>query len=432
MIAARRILSCVAVGDDLAVAAVTAGPTGAQVTALPTHRGFLATRDARAIASLRRAARGAEIVFTCPAHICGTRPLPLSLTQWRRSNADVLASLDKLLPVRPDDAEAGFIAAAPAFVDADSDSPEERGFLVAVRRDQLEAWTTPLAEAAGRPVHRVLSPAMAMLGLPLASAPDAAVIERTGPGVVTMYRFRAGAPDRLAEPWTDDRLDSLALGGVELFEWPTSTGDGLPGHRRAAPLSPADLAAAAALAPIAGAGRFAPVVGPSPRAPRRWIAPAALTAAAIGIIAAAGHVESTRFERAIDDLHAQRAAHAERLAAVEQHRRGYAQAAARLERALVSERSPARPAPRAALASLADAAETLPAGRGFLYEIALDDASVTVRGEAPRAGEVLGAVERADAFRAATQLDPPVAVAERGHEAFRIRADRAAPQDAAP
>ena len=60
----------------------------------------------------------------------------------------------------------------------------------------------------------------------------------------------------------------------------------------------------------------------------------------------------------------------------------------------------------------------------FLYRIQINREAVTIRGEAPRASDVLERLESSAIFSQARSLDAPLVVEERGAEQFHIRAQR--------
>lgn len=72
---------------------------------------------------------------------------------------------------------------------------------------------------------------------------------------------------------------------------------------------------------------------------------------------------------------------------------------------------------------LTSAHEVVPAA-GFIYEVGVDETRVFLRGEAPRASDVLRALESSSAFESPKQQSPVSPVPERGTEEFDLVATR--------
>jgi hypothetical protein len=245
---------------------------------------------------------------------------------------------------------------------------------------------------------------MALLGLGLQGQAEAVVEDRGGRGGGVVHRLAFGEVVELNGPAGDAaRAPTMSL--------PTEDGGGMSGF---------DLAVAGALAPIVGRGRMWPIMGEARREPMRWWPAAAGVALAVGIAWLAERTETWRYQRAIAALEIERAAHAGALAEVRAARERTTTLVERIETIARAERESADGDLLAAFDAVRAA---LPAG-AFLYRVEVDGGSLTIKGEAKRAGDVLRAVEETEAFEGAKELDAPVTVEERGLETFNIRAER--------
>lgn len=392
------IFSGAIVGDDLHTALVSGSALGVRAKAGPVLRGFrgMGVEDGRRL--LGGMPAGVAVVLIVPGSIAAVRPTALPAGRWGAAKDELMKSVESLFPFPAEQAVVGFVGRRLA-------GGEEAGYLVGADRRSLRAWTDVLERMLARPVDAVVSSHMALLGLGLQGDPERAVAE-AGPGGPVRHRLVWGEVAELNGAASDgDSGSAVALPPAE---------DGAAGT-----LSGAELAAAGALAFASSGDRFAPLVGRVRTGGPRWLAAAVLVAVGGLMIWGASVVASWRTERGIARLERARADHA---LVLEESRRARAVArdlSARLEavgRVFAGPSSGVLPAVRAALAAVPEGA--------FVYRIEVDAATVTIKGEAKRAGDVLRALEESEEFKGARDLDTPVAVEERGLEMFNIRADR--------
>jgi len=102
-------LSACIVGDDLHTVVVSVSPIGAKVRTAPTLERFLSMSADEARRRLEPVAAAGRVVLTCPASWCALRPIGLGVNQWPAARDDLLRSLDRLLPIPPDDAMIGLV-----------------------------------------------------------------------------------------------------------------------------------------------------------------------------------------------------------------------------------------------------------------------------------------------------------------------------------
>ncbi len=407
----RTTISCVITGDDLAVAAVRLGaslvkPSGT-VLAEALLTGFVSmeqSQRAAALADVINAASGsAQVILTIPSSWCAMHPIAMTGAQWTKARTEVLRSIDRMLPLSPDDAEVGLLDRAEP--NANPGDPATAGMLVGAARSRIEPWLDALAEALGRPVDSVRSPQMAALGLGLHHEESTQVIEHDG----ATHTLRWG------------RL-------ISIDELPTANAG--EQHRKTLQLSdnpsdaqggPIAIAIAAALADVVAPGSFCPITGSAPAPTRRWLAPAACVAIAAGMFMLASVTGQSRYERAIaaeqgkqsqmtDDLDKVQRLRNETERLTRLYNEGYA--------ATVRDWSSMAPA-------LIEAQASLPED-GTIHRLSLDRESVAFRGQAGSSGAALRALEASGAFTSASYT-APISKSPDGDDLFELRADRTAP-----
>lgn len=417
------------VGDDLYVARVSGSGWRIRARRGPVVRGFLRMNPEEARRALGDAGAAVgtsgRVVLTLPSGTCGVRPMQLGMSRWHGARAEVTRAIGRLFPIDPDEALVGLVSrrAGASLAETPGSGGEggsvERGYLVVASRREVGAWTDRLERALGREVSEVLSTQMAMLGLGLQHESRAGVIERAASGAEEIHWLRYGEVEELGAPWAGEMDDTTEVSGAVLRRLPGAEAgdpaDDIDGH---------ELAIAGGLASIAGGGAFAPLVGKPAPAPKRWVAPLAGVAAAALLLWGGSVVLERRYERAIVDLRAQDGAIAERLARIEATRAELSRTTAMIEGAIgktVAGWKSVMPELAAAHAVIPDDA--------FLYDLRLDGRRVVLRGEAPRASDVLRNLESSEAFTSPTRQSPTQVVQERGTETFDLAATR---KDGAP
>lgn len=401
--------SAAAIGDDLHVVRVGALGRRVRVRRGPVLRGFLSMAPEEARAALSGVSGAREVVLTCPSGMCGVRPMQLEFARWGSAKGEITRSIDRLFPLSSEEAAVGLVDAG-----ASGGEGSGRAYLVAAARHDIQQWSGHLERALGHEVTEVLSPHMAMLGLGLQHDQRAGVIEAT-PAGEEIHWLRYGLVDELGAPWSSEMDDSTTLAGARLVRLPGAGGGGgvdeLSGH---------DLAIGAALAPTVAGGRYSPVLGRAPAAPRRWLAPTAAAVAAGLLLWAAPGVREARYERALADLEAREAAMESDFARIEAMRGELARLRGLMEEGVGSVvkgwRSP--------MPDLVAIHEVLPAG-AYVYDVGVTEARATIAGEAPRASDVLRALEASMAFRDPRQESPTAPVPGGERERFDFSATRA-------
>ena len=423
------ILSLAAIGNDLVVCLVRTSVGGATITPVTTISDALRTGHAslrEGVSRLGIRLSGARIVFTCPSGMCSLRPIGLGIDNWSKARDEVLASLGRLFPMTSDNALVGLIDRRPDAISGESAG--HRAYLCAVRRDQVNPWIVMIEQALGRAPDIVLSPPMATLGLGLQQTEHAGVIERQPSGICTIHRLDHGEITALSEPWSPEVDESAALAGIRLLELPTAaTAQPFPGVER---IDPQQYAASCALATIVGFAHLAPLLGRTPRRLPSWVAPAAAVLLAAILVGASFPLRAARYDRAIAEAAREESAIQPDFVRVSAQRQE-AEARRNTLQTVVQNHLNAWTPMTPDLAALREA---MPDG-AFIYRYTLDANHLTIHGEAPRASDVLLAIERSDAFAAAQQISPPSIADERGLERFHIRAERQTPsrgQAAAP
>ena len=425
-------VSAAAVGDDLYVVRVMGPSWRVRVRRGPVLRGFLAMNPEEARRALATIGGGGRVVLTLGSGACGVRPMQLGMSRWAAARSEVIRSIGRLFPLEPEEAAVGLIERAPAgegsgaalgaAAGAEGESAE-RGYLVVAPRRDVEAWTEALGRALGREVSEVLATPMAMLGLGLQHEERVGIIEQSAAGGEEIHWLRYGVIEELGAAWSSEMDDAAEVGGVTLRRLPEPGG-----HERAAGPTPGveqidgfDLAIGAALATRVAGGRFAPILGRATGAQKRWILPLGAAAAAALLLWASGTVMEGRYERATEHLRAEGASMADDLARVQAMRTELDAKISLVENGVGKTVA----GWKSVLPDLTSIHAVVPA-QGFIYEVGVDERRVFLRGEAPRASDVLRALESSAAFESPKQQSPVRAVDERSAEEFDLVATRRA------
>lgn len=326
-------------------------------------------------------------------------PIAITGALWDKARPEVVRSIDRMLPLDPDDAEVGLIdIAGEQSGHADAASS---GMLVGAARSRLEPWLSALAEALGKPVSSLRSPQMAALGLGLQHDERAIVTEPDG----SAHRLRWGRMTAIGELHENTGNDGARR--IGLTDDPEDEAGG-----------PYALAIASALADVAAPASFRPIVGPSARTPQRWLAPAVCAALAITLLVFASMTGERRYRGAIATEQHLQAAMSDDLAATQRLRLE----TERLTR-LLNEGVAATVNRWEAITPALIAAQAAIPADGTLHRLDLDRASVALRGETRDAGAALGALEASAAFTGAA-FTAPVSKSPDGADLFELRADR--------
>jgi hypothetical protein len=293
----------------------------------------------------------------------------------------------------------------------------ERGYLVVAPRREVEVWTEALGRALGREVTEVLATPMAMLGLGLQHEERVGVIEHSASGGEEIHWLRYGQVEELGAAWSSEMDDAAEVGGAMLRRLPGAVDnarrDGVQ------PIDGFELATGGALAPMVAGGRFAPLVGRPAGAPKRWLLPVGASLAAALLLWAASAVMEGRYDRAIEHLRAQEASMADELARIQEMRTELDAKTALIEDGVGKTIA----GWKSVIPDLSAAHSVVPSG-GYIYEVGVNDQRVFLRGEAPRASDVLRALESSAAFESPKQQSPVRAVDERSTEEFDLVAQR--------
>lgn len=378
-------------GNTAAAVLVRRTPLGVRTTTLGTATDIdsldvTARRDLLGFTSVPGNAR---VVVSLPSSICALRPIGLGRAAFRAARQELAAASGDLFPFPADETDLGFIelvtnseSLSPAAPTDDTSAVS--GCLVAVHRPRLDAALTPIAEAMGRPVHAVLSPHMAMLGLGLQSQHTCRISEVSPFGQTLIHELCHGLPVRLARPALPEG-DALPD-----FAFPDET---VPDKAALSRLAEAT-ALASAVAPAA----FLPLRGPAPSPALRWLPPAALAACAALLASVALSVSNARYNAAAD-------AAAQEQAAITQSFAAASDDAAELERiaaVLQSAQELGLSDNDGSFDALAAAITLLPQD-AYLERIAIEPESVRLVGGAARAQQVLRSLEQSPRFARATQ-----------------------------
>jgi len=331
---------------------------------------------------------------------------------WSTARAEVMQSVEGLFPMSASDALLGVINRAET-----DENTQDQGYLVAVNRQQAQPWLSAIERAAGRPIHRLLSTHMALFGAGFQHEHSTIVHERQTTGIDSYHHFQFGEVIELALSARSGENSHGACVKTLVIDSHSES----PSAPETEILTARQLAVGAALAPRVAPRRFAPFIGPIAHGPRRWLAPVAASAAVVGVLVAAGATSRARLDnatRAFERAHDQQIAQLEQ---VERDRQLVEQRTALLSNTVI----PAFESWHSILPELQAAQRTLP-DKAFVYRIELNGDSLTLRGEAPRASDVLRRLEDSTQFTAARVVDAPVRVEERAAEQFHIRATRTA------
>ena len=250
---------------------------------------------------------------------------------------------------------------------------------------------------------------MAALGLGLQRRERAELIDELGGDLRVRHELRLGEMVDLGSPAMEGD-QPVSEFGVDLTR-----------------IAPEELAIAAVIAceVSGGAGAFFALDGRTPAAPKRWLIPAAAALLAAGAVWGSIYTTGARYQSAIDSLKDDRA-----MTEAEFKKADAARADATRLAALIDQGFNRRVKKWGSiLPALGGAMAALPS-EGFLYRLELDDQSVTMRGEAKHAAEVLRKLEDTPGFKSAKSTDPESPVVERGLETFTVRAERVAPAPA--
>jgi hypothetical protein len=387
------------VGGDLHTAVVNVSPLGVRAKVRAVLHGFREMPTDVARRTLGEVPEGASIVLVIPSSMVGVRPTALPADRWAAAREEILKSIESLFPFPASEAAAGCVGRR-------LPGGESAGYIIAADRRQLRPWMEALQKVVGRPVDSVVSSHMALLGLGLQQEANAEVLEWSGAGW-SAHRLAWGEISELNGSMSDVLSGRIAL--------PSDR----PAPSGARAISGADLAAAGALASVIAPGTLAPLIGRSVGSSRRWVPAAAAIGLGCLLLWGAGRIEEWRYERGIAHLERARAEQQSARARVESSQARTNELVARLDAA-----SKAFGAPSAGMLSALEAAQAAVPEGAFLYRVEVDGKTVTVKGEAKRAGDVLRALEDSPAFRGARELDTPVTVEERGLEMFNIRVER--------
>lgn len=399
-----RTISCLIDAPGLVVAEVSSGLGGARSRPVATITNFLGTppEEARRNLPFRR---GARVILIVPTAWCAVRPVPFAAENWRQARAGVLASIDQLVPVSPAEAMVAVVSRRPVGPNDDS---ETRGWILAARRPQVQAWIDHLARTLGNPPDAVVPAVAALHGLGLHAPSGVDVLDELAGALTVRHRVAAGEIESCAVP--PGMGDTVSDSAISLTR---AVGD----------FDPLRIAVAAAVGERAGAGLSVPLEG-TPVPPRRaWLAPTAAAGLAILALLGARWVADARYDAGVRRLAAERDANKDALAEVERDRAD----TLRVTALLANQVNPAVAPWKPVLPALASAQHAV-AGDGFLYWVRLDDAGVEMRGEAAKSAEVLRSLESPDSlFTQARLVDPVSPVPQRALESFSVRAARKTP-----
>lgn len=404
----RTTLAAAIVGDALHAAEVREGPAGVRVVPREVIEAFLRTPSEESRRLLGEVAGGTRVVLVLPSSWCALKAMGLSWSQWNGAREELAANISGFFPFPAGQALAGYVARV------GPEGESAGGYIVAADRARVQPWLDALRSALGREVDEVLTPHMALAGLGLQRESSAVVLDPDAGGAGVCHRLRLGEVVELCA-----RSSGASSDGEASRVLPEA------GGASAGSVSGSELAWSAVLAGRVGPESYAPVLGRRARPPRRWLAPAACALAAAGLLPASGALMESRYREAISTRLAQ--SEAER-ASIDEARRALAD----LERYAALAREASGKTFAAGPSLLVDLAEVFgvvrEAGAGaFVYRVELDGSSLSLQGEAPRAGDVLRAVEKLESYQSARQASDPSPLEERAGEVFHVRADRVAP-----
>jgi hypothetical protein len=151
-----RTTHCLALDSDgaLACATVVDTPLGARATLVERIDGALELPAPRLADRLPKIRRSDALVVVCPSEMVSARPFAISAKSWPGAREDIIASVETLFPLTPDDARVGLLDMAPDDLATDA----ERACLLAVSAHALRPWLEHLRAALGRAPDCVLAP----------------------------------------------------------------------------------------------------------------------------------------------------------------------------------------------------------------------------------------------------------------------------------
>jgi len=401
----KSFLSFAIVDADLFVVRVVVGPRAPRVTHSQVIERFLSLSDQDAKVALRPFAQtSGRALLTAPSSWCSVRPIALTTRDWPKAKAEIMRSIDRLVPMTPDDALVGLVN-----LYDDSLTPVA-GRLIAIHTRSLDPWRHAIEAALDRPIAAVLSPHMAMLGLGLQDEPHTLIIEPDPAGQSLQHELTLGLPTSIAEPPDLDSNNTQTNATV------------LPGSDAASTVTGAELAVASALASLAAPNAFAPLDGRTPSRRIEWLAPAAALIAAAALFIAAPMIFHARFRAGIERSKAQQSALVEPFNTVRDLRHNAEKLARQLNEGVAATTA----SWHSVLPALAQAQASLPAD-GFLNRLSIDDQSVTISGDASDTPAILQRLEASDALTSARRTGPLSPSSFPGLDHFEMRAARTNP-----
>jgi heme exporter protein D len=394
-------------GDDLFVAVVRLGAEltkpNASVLCRQALPGFLqmdpALRRSELARVIKIAGDASELRLTIPSAWCALHPIGLCSAQWDQARDEIVRSIDRMLPLDPDDADVGLIDIASA--NAEPSDPAVSGMLVGVAGSRVEPWLSALGEAMGEPVMSVRSEQIAALGLGLQHEEIATVVEPDG----SAHLLRWGRMTAIGELL--DEADAHQGKRLTLTDDPDDEDGG-----------PWAIAIASALVDAVTPGSFRPLTGPAAKQPRRWLAPAACAVLAIAMLMLASTVSDRRHQGAIAKEQQRQAQLSDALAETQRLRLETERLTRLLNDGVV-----------ATVDQWEDITPTLIevhaaiSNGGTLHRLDLDRTSIAVRGETRDNGVALRALESSPAFTRA-EFTAPVTTTTDGAYFIELRADR--------
>lgn len=410
------------ISDDLFITRVVSSAAGVREQRVAKIAGFSTMKAVQAREALvpHRPSRSDRVCVLLPAAMVSARSVPIGCASWGKAHQELLASVEKLLPLEHAHAALGMVERvsdqdAEAGDDA-GDASVGRGFLIGVDDRALVKLLEPIESAFNRRVDLVLSWHHALLGLGEQDAQQTIIYDETPLGVPVHHVLRYSALAQQSEPGhpAPGQADAALLMPSVTLE----SVDG-PSASRVRRLDGYDLATAAALAEQVASGMIVPVRGKRRTVASRWVGP--LVAAAVGavLLVGAGQLHQARQAAELARIQRVSAEIADDFAQAEARQSRLMQmtaALSQIEQVWAGE----DPQIIEAYKALRDA---VPA-EGYLYRVQIDGQRVTLIAEAPRAAAVLERVEGSPMFRGAS-MRPPSSVSERpGMERFEITAER--------
>ncbi|MEC9372627.1 MAG: hypothetical protein VYC34_02240 [Planctomycetota bacterium] len=374
----------------------------------PTLERFLSMRRDEVAAGFAGLPNG-RVTLVCPTDWCAVRPIQMRVAGWRQAREEIRHSVDRLLPLQPDDAMLGLID-----VGADAD-PAAGACLVGVRRSAVQAWIDAVEQGADREVATVISPHMAMLGLGLQHEARSEVVEPAPGGFATAHRLAWGRPVEIGAP------DAPAESGAEAQKRIVLPGG--EGDASSEAVTWHDLAVAAALAPEVAPDAYSPLVGRTPSARTRWIPAAAAAVVALGLFVAAGQVYAARLEQGAEAARDQQQRLEDEVRAAHELRRQAERRMQLLDEGIAASTSDWR----SVLPAIADVHAAL-GEDGHLRRLQLGPDSILLGGEAPNAGALLERLEESERLQGATLISPVSKSSQSGWDVFDVRINRIAPK----